>query len=252
MKVLLTLLLCSSVMASAAMTVEACGVVLDRIIAEKRFVYPSWDLHVWDQPRPPFTVQIEGKVFEFDHILSLGSPKYQSSSVYRTSDSKHIIKLYPFSSRSSHQPPMEIVTYEYFATKFLLEKGEPVLDIVAPPTIVEVQGHKYLAVVKPYLKGVRDYEIEQGRNVGLVLIIEDGALKSAINKITKYFRKVSDENVFDETPGEFEVWLAKNFVNLWGDATLNMDIVNRFAKMGDFRKPGNWLYTVNGWILIDP
>jgi hypothetical protein len=178
------------------------------------------------------TILVRGVAFRPSKFLG-----QNTGGVFLTLDGKKVVKIYD---------SPEYGLQEYWATKFLQSKGEPVPDVTGPPEKIEklpaeiegvlkAKGLPYRNVwitTKEYLPGFNKSEIaEAGGNMAVL----NAKRQQELNRIKGYF-----------TRGEYKRWLESRGIDyrVW-------DPTGRIVEGGQEVHEGNFLFTWQGWQIFD-
>ncbi len=209
------LLLAGSVWAEEPDCGHSFSLLADRLLQGEQESLPS-----------PKKFKIGAGIYETKKIIGTGS-----STVYLTTDGQYVVKIYPYQNEW-------LANYEYWVTRYLKEKGAPVLDVIGKPQVIEENHQRVVAVVKPYVKGIvgdKIYMVVDSDEFAR-LFDETVALKAQIDR---HFANK-----------QFVSWLEKNGVDL-NSVTKGDGAESKLLHHGDVVLR-NLLYDGKHWIIIDP
>lgn len=186
---------------------------------------------------------VSGEAFEIAYKLGESSAK-----VYLTKDKKYVVKIYESNSRFDYSATF-LSRLEYWRTRYLLEKGFPVARVYRYP---ETLPDGRIAVIKEYVEGLTKNDLV---NADRLVTDADGVtLETMFDFEDSMDQKMADLSTLQARIGElykngnFIAWLKANTV----DIQKEFFYLNFLASTMEVNKDGNYLYTKQGWVVIDP
>lgn len=180
---------------------------------------------------PDSSCTVVARVYEnIDGNNPLGS---STAAIFLTKDKKTAVKVFDKRQRA-------LAIYEYWALRFLKEKGLPVPDAVGPPetmTAVTAEVAEYLRLnqIRPEDVVVFGRSYIDGIEPGL-------AARQGAPMDVRFQIEQKAKALFKS--GEFRRWLVENKI----DTT---EMVQKYIDESDIAWK-DFLYTKDGWVLIDP
>ena len=182
--------------------------------------------------------------------LLIGNDTYQINSELGEGQSKvylangpggktRVVKIYPGSSNSQG-----IAAFEYWASKYLQEKGIPTAGALTKPTALHqpaIGKEGEFAVVKEYVEGLRWYEIQSLKRESKISEQRYRQIKESLDDITARANRTFDD-------GAFTTWLQRQ-----GETAASTGIPRYLLGEPDLGSSNNFIFTRDrGWVIIDP
>lgn len=186
---------------------------------------PSFDSFVFDEPIVGQSFVVGGE--EYQVLQHYGLTAYQAQ---KKSGEKFQLKL--------SRPKVKSEVYDYWASQFYREQGFNVLEIYDLPQRTVVSGKEVSVTLKPDISGLTIYELRR-------FLQDDLSTKEFYEqRLLEQMEKLQQLH----SSRAFEAWLKLRGVDV-SEETFGLWFYE--IPKGDI-KDIDFLFTADGWVLIDP